>query len=608
MGLGPVQRSAPGQRAFVAEGGRRLTPEEVQRQRLVATALMRQGADFSPAGSFAEALGRGFNGWASGRLNTLAGEAQDTGMAGARDSIMGNPVLSALMGGGSDRSIAPGVANVPGVGGTAFPASLIDSESGGNWNALNSEGYGGRLQFGDARLADAARAGIIPAGMTGAQFAQLPPEAQQAVEQWHFADIDRQAQARGLDQYLGQTVGGVPVTQDAIRGMAHLGGIGGAARFLASGGQYNPEDSNGTSLRDYGVRHGGGGGAGASYAQPNQNVIAALMGAAADPWVQEAYGPQISALIDQQMGMQSAQYDAQLRQQDPMYQAELARMTAPQVNEFDQRAQVAAQYGLDPQSAEFQRFVLGGELGGGSSLINAGGGQIYDPASGQWITAPQTEADEPDSVRALRIRANEAGLQPGTPEYSQFMVAGGQSSGMALDVDPSTGAVSFRQGAGAGRPLTEGQSKDVLYATRASGSLPVIDALEQSLMSYGEYAAGSLPAGLGNYLQSEDYQVAQNAGKEYLASILRKDTGAAVTPSEEKLYGDIFLPRPGDKPATLQRKRQARGLALEAIKAGMPANAIESMARALNVAGPEAATASDGWTDTGNGIRIRRRD
>lgn len=26
-----------------------------------------------------------------------------------------------------------------------FPQSLIQSESGGNWNALNSEGYGGRL-------------------------------------------------------------------------------------------------------------------------------------------------------------------------------------------------------------------------------------------------------------------------------------------------------------------------------------------------------------------------------------------------------------------------------------------------------------------------------
>ena len=92
---------------------------------------------------------------------------------------------------------------------TTFPASLIETESGGNWSALNSEGYGGRLQFGKDRLADAARAGVIPAGITGADFSRLPPEAQQRVEQWHFADIDRQAEQKGLTRYIGQTVGGL---------------------------------------------------------------------------------------------------------------------------------------------------------------------------------------------------------------------------------------------------------------------------------------------------------------------------------------------------------------------------------------------------------------
>ncbi|WP_157970210.1 hypothetical protein [Pelagibacterium sediminicola] len=106
-------------------------------------------------------------------------------------------------------------------------SSLVNSESSGNWNALNEFGYGGSLQFGDARLADAARAGIIPQGLTGAQFSQLSPEQQMAVESWHFEDIDRPAGEMGLDSYIGQNIGGVNITLDAIRAMAHLGGIGG---------------------------------------------------------------------------------------------------------------------------------------------------------------------------------------------------------------------------------------------------------------------------------------------------------------------------------------------------------------------------------------------
>lgn len=145
-----------------------------------------------------------------------------------------------------------------------FPASLIRTESGGNWQAYNNEvgagghaGHGGRLQFGTARLQDAARAGVVPE-MTAAEFARQPQEVQARVEQWHFSDIDAQAERMGLGRFIGQNVGGVTITQNGLRAMAHLGGIGGAARFLNSGGQHNPSDAYGTSLLDYARTHGNG--------------------------------------------------------------------------------------------------------------------------------------------------------------------------------------------------------------------------------------------------------------------------------------------------------------------------------------------------------------
>ncbi|MFC3168704.1 hypothetical protein [Paracoccus fontiphilus] len=144
----------------------------------------------------------------------------------------------------------------------AFIASLTGTESGGRLNALNNEvgaggvrGHGGRLQFGDARLSEAAQAGII-GRMSPQEYAQQPLSVQKAVETWHFGDIDRKAQQAGLDYYIGKTVGGAPITQNSIRAMAHLGGFNGAKRYLESGGEYNPADSFGTTLKDYALKHG----------------------------------------------------------------------------------------------------------------------------------------------------------------------------------------------------------------------------------------------------------------------------------------------------------------------------------------------------------------
>lgn len=198
------------------------------------------------------------------------------------------------------------------------------------------------------------------------------------------------------------------------------------------------------------------------------------------------------------------------------------------------------------------------------------------------VDAPPAAADQPADVQEYQFYAEQeraAGREPlSIIDYNQAL----KGNGLTVTTNPD-GTTTVQQG-GAPKPLTEGQSKDTVYATRASNALPTIDALEDKLLSLPENMAGGVPV-IGNYLQSEDYQVARDAGLEYLASILRKDTGAAVTPSEEALYGRIFLPQPGDKPQTVDMKRQRRSLAVEAIKAGMPQQALENMARALDAGG-----------------------
>lgn len=136
-----------------------------------------------------------------------------------------------------------------GLGGSEYPR-LINKESGNNYGARNEQGYVGRAQFGDARLEDARRAGVLPEGMDKEAF-RLNPETQQAVEKWHFSDINNFIDKHGLGALEGKTIGGIPVTREGLVNVAHLGGKGGMEKFVTSDGAYNPTDANGTRLSDY---------------------------------------------------------------------------------------------------------------------------------------------------------------------------------------------------------------------------------------------------------------------------------------------------------------------------------------------------------------------
>jgi hypothetical protein len=115
--------------------------------------------------------------------------------------------------------------------------------------------------------------------------------------------------------------------------------------------------------------------------------------------------------------------------------------------------------------------------------------------------------------------------------------------------------------------LTEGQSKDVNFYSRGKYANADLEQNEEALLSLG----GNMASGagvVGNYLKDPKYRQAERAGREVLAVILRKDTGAAVTEQEFDLYGPMYLPWPGDDAQTILDKREARNRAMGAIKLG----------------------------------------
>jgi len=253
--------------------------------------------------------------------------------------------------------------------------------------------------------------------------------------------------------------------------------------------------------------------------------------------------------------------------------------------EAERLAKIALGFHQNGDRAGLQNFIISE----GGDPADYEWDQIPHKARGYMSWADAVKAGQgPDWRPATATEAASYGAQAGqingrTGEFKRTPV----DSGMAIDVDPATGAVSVRQGAGAGgiKPLTEGQSKDTVYATRAEGALAALDENADALVDRASIVADKTPLGFGRGIQSDKYQLARNAGDEFLQAILRKDTGAAITADEQAAYGATYLPQPGDGAAVMAQKKQARRRALEALKAGMPAQAILAQERALDASG-----------------------
>ena len=119
--------------------------------------------------------------------------------------------------------------------------SAIWASEGGPGTGLNKYGYAGAYQFGTAALNAAGMyqpskdegdlthnqwtgqitvPGFAPMGV---QDFIKNQDAQDAAFNQHMHNLADQAHTMGLDKFIGQTVGGIPITQESLASMMHFG-------------------------------------------------------------------------------------------------------------------------------------------------------------------------------------------------------------------------------------------------------------------------------------------------------------------------------------------------------------------------------------------------
>jgi hypothetical protein len=139
---------------------------------------------------------------------------------------------------------------------------------------------------------------------------------------------------------------------------------------------------------------------------------------------------------------------------------------------------------------------------------------------------------------------------------------GGQPQVVTIPV-PGKGNVPVQPAKDPGK-LTESEGNASAFLMRATNALKYLDNVPT--VSAQDYYLSRAPAGVGNFAMSSQGQQAMNAEKQFIAAVLRKESGAAISAGEYKEYGDQFFPRPGDSPEKLAQKAQNRRVALEGMR------------------------------------------
>lgn len=627
------------------KGGRAMTPEDVEREReLVALARAKMG-DTSPVGHWTQGATRVVDALGAVLREKRTNKAEAAGLASADEAIAAllagrggagyaAPSFTASSSGAPAPAAAPQGPEYP-LGVDALPQSpttpggyslgtpvaagvdpalaaryaipeevkngIFAGESGGDYNALFGfqNRPGGKFQ--DVKLTDMTVDQAL-------QFAAPSGEYGQTVK----GQIGRVATPMGAYQIVGTTLKAAkdglgltgnevmtPELQDVLGGWILANqGTGAWEGYKGPRDGYTPASGGAVTMSTSGPSGGyGGGGTGGV-------DIASLLALQKNPWVAQKYGGVVDALMGQQFSRQNALWEQQQKMADPMYQAQLAELTAPKpVDPFAGTKEIGGVlYGPDGQGG-FVPLITPPAAGGARPLT--------DPAERAQWGIPATDT---------RPYAIEAGKPP--------QVVGG--GGVTVNNDLG-GADKFEEAFAKGDAATiETVNNAGLAAQRNLGR---IDQLESIL--------SSTPTGMGA-------SIAQTAGEwgiptEGLSEIQAAEALINSLVPEQRQPGsgpmsdadlDLFkksLPRIINQPggnqiiidtmraiaqydaegaAIVQRMRLPpddpnyldRSAAFSALQ-NRP-NPLESI-KAAGGGGDVPAPGSDGWTVLPNGVKVR---
>lgn len=182
--------------------------------------------------------------------------------------------------------------------------------------------------------------------------------------------------------------------------------------------------------------------------------------------------------------------------------------------------------------------------------------QVAQSPSAPTTSAPQSSSSSalpPSSIAPTvdMLAKNAAPVVSAAPQ--------GQTTTVSGTGAPASGGISLTQLPGMPK-LTESQSNALTYATRIAASNPIIGKFEKQGQDFWQNLGARGPSIISNFLATSEFQQYQQAKEDFLRAVLRKESGAVISPEEMAGGEKQYFPVPGDGPETVAQKSKNRSV------------------------------------------------
>lgn len=117
------------------------------------------------------------------------------------------------------------------------------------------------------------------------------------------------------------------------------------------------------------------------------------------------------------------------------------------------------------------------------------------------------------------------------------------------------------------RPTTDQNNAAGFYDRLVDAEAVLSDPnVVNAAIDYVGKTKANLPFGAGNYLATPEYQKFDQAQRNFINAVLRKESGAAIAESEFANAAQQYFPQPGDSPEKIAQKAQNRATVIRAME------------------------------------------
>jgi len=208
-----------------------------------------------------------------------------------------------------------------------------------------------------------------------------------------------------------------------------------------------------------------------------------------------------------------------------------------------------------------------------------------NPVTGQTrVVSAVKNTQSPDSVASQQTAMRGQNM---VDQRAQQQLQAGQTvydTERGVLVNKATGATTPAMAGGKPlgakeKPMTDAQAKANLFGTRMKESHRILSDMEglyspaavNAKMSAAEMpVVGGLAGMAGNAMLSEYGQQAEQAQRDFINAVLRRESGAVISQPEFSNAQKQYFPQPGDTKEVLNQKRRNRELAISGLEVEVP--------------------------------------